>query len=230
MSLMERLAEVRLRIAQAAVEAGRPAESVRLIAVCKGHPAALALEAQGLGVADFGENTAQGLQDKVSAFTAAAAPARWHFIGRLQRNKINAVLKTGAIIHSVDSAELLEALAARVPPEGLRVLVQVNLGDEPQKGGVPMAEAVAFALRVVRTKGMKLLGFMGIPPAEGDPRPHFERLRARRDELVARPEGAGAGELSMGMSHDFETAIACGATMVRVGTSIFGERRAKESA
>jgi pyridoxal phosphate enzyme (YggS family) len=224
MSVTDNLAAVRRRLEQAARAASRDPATVRLIAVSKEQPIDRVFAAHDLGVEDFGENTAHGLEEKAEAFAGAGRKARWHFIGRLQRNKVNPVLRHARIVHSVDREELAQALAKRAPKEGLDVLVQVNIGREQQKGGVAPGEVVSFARGVARLEGLRLVGLMGIPPAGVDPTPFFEELAALSRALCATPEGGAARELSMGMTQDFEVAVRCGATMVRVGTAIFGER------
>ncbi len=229
MSLSARFDDVRRRIEAAARASGRDPSEVRLIAVSKKQPAERALELYDLGVRDFGENTAQGLLEKTAAFVHAGKKARWHFIGRLQRNKVKQVLPTVDVVHSVDRLELALELSRRAQEGELAVLVQVNLGREPQKGGVDPDAAVAFAREVALMPGLRLLGLMGIPPVDTCSRPYFEALRELSALLRATPEGAAASELSMGMTDDYESAIAAGSTMVRVGTAIFGARERTRS-
>jgi pyridoxal phosphate enzyme (YggS family) len=223
-SVRENLAEVRRRLEAAAVAAGRDPASVRLVAVSKEQPVELAFEAHDQGVEDFGENTAQGLVEKAEAFDRAGRQARWHFIGHLQRNKINAIMPFVHVVHSVDRPDLALALAKRAGQRKLEVLVQVNIGREEQKGGIEPEGAVAFCRDVARLPGLTLVGLMGIPPADVDPTPFFVELAHLAETLRATPEGADARELSMGMTQDFEVAVRHGATMVRVGTAIFGGR------
>lgn len=224
MNVAERLAEVRRRIAMSAEGVGRAVHEIKLIAVSKEQPLDRAFAAFDLGVEDFGENTAQGLLEKAEAFERTGRRARWHFIGRLQRNKVNQVLRHAGMVHSVDRPELAEALSRRAPAGKLPVLVQVNIGREPQKGGVGPDTAVGFACEVARLPGLQLAGLMGIPPLDTDPAPYFALLADLSWRLRETAGGAGATELSMGMTQDFEVAIRHGATMVRVGTAIFGER------
>jgi pyridoxal phosphate enzyme (YggS family) len=225
MSIAARLDRVRDELARAARDAGRPAEAVTHIAVSKLHPAAAVCEAYDAGARDFGENLAQELHAKAEAVARTGRTPRWHFIGRLQRNKVKTVLAQAALVHTLDRWELVEALARRATTAApVAVLVQVNIGREAQKGGVDPDEAVAFARRVATTPGLRLRGLMAVPPADEAARPHFEALAALSQALRDTPEGAAATELSMGMSHDFRDAVHCGATMVRVGTAIFGTR------
>jgi PLP dependent protein len=208
----ERLAEVRERVGAAARAAGRAPESVTLVVVTKevGLDATRAAIAQG--AVDLGENRAQELVTKAEALTDSGA--RWHFIGRLQRNKVRAIAPHVALWQSVDRAELAAEVGRRAP--GAAVLVQVNVTGELQKGGCPPDEADAL-VGACRAHGCRVQGLMTVPFAAGDPRPAFARLRRMTDDL-------GLGECSMGMSGDYEIAIAEGATMVRVGSAIFGPR------
>lgn len=224
MSVGEQLEAVRARMVAAARAAGRDPGSVRLIAVSKEQPIEKVFEAHDHGATDFGENTAQGLMAKADAFARAGREARFHFIGRLQRNKVNQVLRYATVVHSVERLELAEALSKRVGEAELPVLLQVNIGREPQKGGVEPEAAVELARQIAQLPGLKLAGLMGIPPADVDPSPFFVELAALSRALMATPEGARATELSMGMTQDFEIAIRHGATLVRVGTAIFGDR------
>jgi PLP dependent protein len=205
-SFAERLAEVKRRIAACAH--GR---EVTLVAVSKLQPASAVKEALAAGQEIFGENYAQELRDKAREVPGA----RWHYIGPLQRNKVKYVVGTAELIHSVDSRALLDEIAARAAKLNIvqRCLIQVNVGDEPQKSGCSVEELPE--LRAAFAGAVSLEGLMCIPPAEGDPAPHFRRLRQ-----IA----AGLPQLSMGMSADYEAAIAEGATIVRVGTALFGAR------
>jgi uncharacterized pyridoxal phosphate-containing UPF0001 family protein len=208
--LRARAAEVLARIEAAARRAGRAPEGVTLVAVSKTHPAALVREAAAAGLRDFGENRVQEAEGKIAELKPQAA-LRWHLIGHLQPNKARKAARLFDLIHSVDSAALvrrLERICAEEGREALDVLVQVDL---------------AGACERVRCRGLMLL-----PPFFEDAervRPFFRRLRELRDEWRGRGTFAeGAGELSMGMSHDFEVAVEEGATLVRVGTAVFGER------
>ncbi len=225
-TLRERIDRVRARIADALAARG-PGPEVTLCAVSKRHPAAAIVAAADAGLRDFGENYAQELRDK-RAELADDARIRWHAIGPLQRNKVKYVVGCH-LVHTVDRAEIVAALQTRAAAEGLvqRVLVQVNVGGEAQKSGVAPSALPALLDAFADTPAVHCVGLMTIPP-EGSPeatRPHFAALRRLRDEqaAVARPHVA-LTELSMGMSADFEVAIAEGATLVRVGTAIFGPR------
>jgi pyridoxal phosphate enzyme (YggS family) len=222
--------EVRERVAAACRTAGRDPGEVTIIAVSKTHPASAVLEAAAAGATDFGENYAQELVAKRAECPPKVEPGglaptggviRWHFIGRLQRNKAKLVAGQVALVHAVDSVELAAELGKRaggVQP----VLLAVNVAGEDTKGGVTQAAAPELARAIARTPGVRLDGLMTMPPPDEDPRPHFDALRALRDRLAG--ELGPLPVLSMGMSGDFEAAIACGATHVRIGTAIFGVR------
>jgi PLP dependent protein len=216
-----RWAAVRARIDAACERAGRSPGEVTIVAVSKTHPAEAVREAAAAGATDFGENYAQELVAK----RAACPDVRWHFIGRLQRNKAKLVAGQVALIHAVDGLELAIELgrrAAVLQP----VLIAVNVAGEATKAGVSVAEAPALARAIAGIASLRLDGLMTMPPPSDDPeasRPAFEALRALRDR-IADQLGAPLPVLSMGMSDDFEVAIACGASHVRIGTAIFGAR------
>jgi len=219
------LAEVRARIAAAARAAGRSPESVRLLAVSKKMPADDVRAALAAGQRAFGESYAQELRDKAALLAADSmlpAPPEWHFIGPLQSNKVKYVAGRVALMHAVDSPALLDALEARGAPQPC--LVQVNVAGEASKRGVAPADLPALLDRFAAAAHVRCEGLMLIPP-RGDARPHFAALRALRDReaAVARPN-VDLRELSMGMTEDLEIAVAEGATIVRVGTAIFGAR------
>jgi pyridoxal phosphate enzyme (YggS family) len=225
------LAAVRERIAASARAAGRSAESVRLVAVSKTFPPEAVQAAYAAGQRDFGENKVQEALQKIAA--TAELEIRWHLIGHLQSNKARKAAPAFASIHSIDSVDLLRrvdgaAADANATPE---VLIQVDLAGESTKHGTPIGELAAIARAGGECRAARLAGLMLLPPWSEDPevtRPYFRRLRELRDRLVT--EGIDAshlGELSMGMSHDYEVAIEEGATIVRVGTAIFGKRRVR---
>lgn len=224
----ERARVVLSNITAAARKAQRDPASVRLIAVSKFQPFEAVCEAYDAGLRAFGENFPQEMVAKAAAVAATGRTPQWHFIGRLQRNKVNTVLRAADVIHTLDREELLTTLAKRAEVSPLRVLVQVNIGREAQKGGIDPAEAVAFARHAARTSGITVLGLMAVPPAEQEPRPYFSQLAELLRQLQKTPEGHRANELSMGMSHDYLDAIDCGATLVRVGTALFGERQRRQ--
>jgi pyridoxal phosphate enzyme (YggS family) len=220
------LAEVRDRIARAEQAAGRAAGSVRLIAVSKKMPAEDVRAAMAAGQQLFGENYGQELRDKRAALAGDPTPPEWHFIGPLQSNKVKYVAGQVALVHTIDSLPLLEAFEARGTAQSC--LVQVNVAGEAQKRGVAPADLPALLDRFATATHVRCAGLMLIPPFTDDPeeaRPHFAALRALRDREAARARpNVELRELSMGMSADFEVAIAEGATLVRVGTAIFGAR------
>ena len=222
-----RLAEVRARLRAAASAAGRDPDSVRLLAVSKSFPAERVREAIAAGQRCFGENRVQEATRKIPEL-AGEAGLDWHLVGQLQRNKARRAVELFDWIHSVDRPELARALDRHATALGRRprVLLQVDLDDEPQKGGVPPAELAALAAEVDALPGLELEGLMTIPRPCDDAeqlRPCFARLRGLLEELSRGREHA-LTELSMGMSADFEVAVAEGATWVRIGTRVFGER------
>jgi pyridoxal phosphate enzyme (YggS family) len=199
---------------------------VKLLAVSKGFAAERIREAASAGQVAFGENRVQEAEAKIAALPAL----EWHLIGQLQRNKARLACELFAAIHSVDRAELAQALARQAAALGrrVRVLVQVNIDEEPQKGGVAPAATAALVHEIASLPALELAGLMAIPRPQPDPeqmRPAFARLRRLREEIrLQAPQGPGLEELSMGMSDDFEVAIQEGATIVRVGSAIFGAR------
>ncbi len=224
MTLPENLANVRTSIGAAARRAGRSPDDVTLVAVTKTWPADVVLEAIGAGATDLGENRAQEFKEKV---TILGDRARWHFIGHLQTNKVRSVVGSCALIHSVDRLGLAESIARRAATAGSDqdVLIEVNVAGDPNKHGVEPARAVALALEIEKLEGLGVRGLMTMPPYPEDSeqsRPHYKELAALSAQLTA--ELPGAVSLSMGMSRDFEVAIEEGATIVRVGTAIFGSR------
>ncbi len=217
-----RLAGVRAAIAAARARSPH-GQAVTLVGVSKRHPLAAILEARSAGLLDFGENYAQELREKADAVAEPPAP-RWHFIGPLQSNKVKLV--AGAhLIHTIDRAKLLTMLEARALAQD--VLIQVNIAAEPQKAGVAPDALPGLLDHFADLDHVRCRGLMLIPP-QGTPeqtRPHFRALRSLRDRqaAIARP-GVDLEHLSMGMSADFEVAIEEGATLVRVGTAVFGAR------
>lgn len=217
---MRALDEVRARIERAATAAGRDPSTVRLVAVSKTKPASAIREAYAAGQRDFGENYAQELDQKAREL-ADLTEIRWHFIGHLQSNKAKLVAPVAHLVHAVDSASLASALAKRAPGR-LGVLVEVNVGGEAEKHGVAPSEVGALLDAIEREPNLELRGLMTMPPHDlALARRAFEELGALRDRHGG---AARLPELSMGMSDDLEIAIACGATLVRVGTAIFGAR------
>jgi hypothetical protein len=223
-----RLAEVRNRIADAAGRAGRSPESVRLIAVSKTHPIDAIRAAADAGQQDFGENKVQEALQKIAQSTDTRL--RWHLIGHLQSNKAKKAAAAVHAVHAIDSADLLRRVdqSAEAAGRTLDALVQVDLALEDTKHGAPVDAVAGIFAAAGECQSVALVGLMLLPPLAENPedaRPWFARLRALRDELAAGGvPPARLRELSMGMSHDYAVAIEEGATMVRVGTAIFGTR------
>jgi len=226
-TVSDRLAEVRSRIAEAARRASRKPEDVQLVAVTKAHPPEALHEALDAGQTLFGENRVQEARAKMPLVSSRA---RWHFIGHLQKNKIRQALPIFEMLHSVDSLDLARDIQ-RIADEDAqrpRVLLEVNVAGEGTKFGFkPAALETELEALITETPRLEILGLMAIPPISAKPddfRRHFVALRTLRDRLQERLR-VGLPELSMGMSGDYEIAIEEGATLVRVGTAIFGERK-----
>ncbi len=224
----QRVRRLRERIAAAAVRSGRSADSVTLLAAAKSQPAELIRAIAGEGVRDIGESYLGEALGKLAALEGL--PLTWHFIGRLQANKTRPVAEHFAWVHGVDRLRIAERLSAQRPfhAPALNVCIQVNLAAEATKGGVSPAELPVLAGQLAALPRLKLRGLMCIPPEEADPagqRRWFAQLRRLQEALNA--GGAGLDTLSMGMSADFESAILEGATVVRIGTALFGPRPAK---
>jgi PLP dependent protein len=225
------LAAIRERIAAAAAAAGRDPASVRLLAVSKTFGADAVRAAYAAGQRDFGENKVQEALQKIEA--TADLSIRWHLIGHLQSNKAKKAGPAFAAIHSVDSIDLVRRLDAAAEEQGARpdLYVQVDLAGEETKFGAPEAEVGSIVRAASACRAAVLKGLMLLPPWFDDPeqaRPYFRRLRLLRNRLIDDGiDRTRLGELSMGMSHDFEVAIQEGATLVRVGTAIFGKRIAR---
>jgi hypothetical protein len=227
-NIPENIAKVEERIANACRRSGRRREDVRLVAVSKTHPPEVIRVAFAAGLRDFGENRVQEAMSKRLAL--ADLPATWHLVGHLQSNKARVARELFHWVHSLDSLRLAEKLAQAAAPGGapLPVLIEVNLGGEISKAGIRAGEVAALAEQIAPMETLELRGLMVIPPFLENPedvRPYFRQLRALAGEIEARKlPSVSMRELSMGMSHDFEVAIEEGATIIRVGTAIFGER------
>jgi pyridoxal phosphate enzyme (YggS family) len=228
-TLSDRLASIESQIRSAAAASNRAPDDVRLIAISKTHPPALIKEALASGATDLGENRVQEAEPKILEIGRSAA--RWHLVGHLQTNKARRAVRLFDVIHSLDSIELakrLDRLCAEESRKDLEVLIQVDLGHETTKSGTTEDELPDLIQVVRESSNLKLLGLMTLPPFFDDAemvRPYFRKLRELRDQLADdNAFGSRGGELSMGMTHDFEVAIQEGATMVRIGTAIFGER------
>jgi pyridoxal phosphate enzyme (YggS family) len=227
--LAVRLADVRARLAAATQRSGRQSDQVRLIAISKTHPAPVIQQAIELGATDLGENRVQEAEGKIAEI--GREKVRWHLVGHLQANKSRRAVSLFDVIHSLDTVDLarrLDRLRVEDGRDSLPVLIQVDLGHEETKSGIDESEITHLVESLGPLTRVKLIGLMTLPPFFDDPeqsRPFFRRLRELRDELNRRGAfGDRTGELSMGMTHDFEVAIEEGATMVRVGTAIFGAR------
>jgi len=227
--LKQRLEKVKERIRQAAESCGRDADSVRLVAVSKTVATDIVREAIEAGVAILGENYVQEARDKFKALVQYTVS--WHFIGHLQSNKAKYAVRLFDLIHSVDSLKLareLDKQAAKVD-KVQQILVQVNISGEDTKSGISADETPGLIAEIGRLKNIAVKGLMTMPPYFYQPekvRPFFAALRELRDRIKARtPPNVSLEELSMGMTGDFEVAIKEGATLVRIGTAIFGERQ-----
>ncbi len=222
----ERLQAVQARIAAAVAEAGRDAATLRLLAVSKTFDAAAVRDLAACGQIAFGENYVQEALDKQAVLHDL--PLEWHFIGPIQSNKTRAIAAHFSWVHSVDRLKIAERLSAQRPPglPPLQVCIEVNVSGEASKGGVPPAELGGLAAAVSKLSGVQLRGLMAIPaptPEVPAQRAAFRQVREQFDALRAR--GHALDTLSMGMSGDLEAAILEGATIVRVGTAVFGERK-----
>ncbi len=229
-ALRARFVSVCARIGAAARGCHRAPEEITLIAISKTHPASSVKEALKLGITEFGENRVQEAESKI--IEVGRNRAHWHLVGHLQANKTRRALKLFDVVHSLDSIELarrLDRLCIEERRDVLPVLIQVDLGKEETKSGIGEGELLKLVKALDECPRLRLRGLMTLPPFFENPeqaRPFFRRLRKLRDDLEGQGHFAnGKGELSMGMTHDFEVAIEEGATMVRIGTAIFGERR-----
>ena len=228
-TLRERLADVRERAGTAARRAGRAVDEITLIAITKTHSTEIMKAGLEAGLTDLGENRVQEAEAKITEL--GRETARWHLVGHLQSNKAARAVQLFDCIHSLDSVALAERLDRLCDTEGrqkLDVLIQIDLGGEKTKTGIDPRELPALLEALRSCSRLKLIGLMTLPPYFENAdcaRPYFKTLRGLRDQLKSHGHfDDSSGELSMGMSHDFEIAIEEGATMVRVGTAIFGER------
>ncbi|HIJ85663.1 MAG TPA: YggS family pyridoxal phosphate-dependent enzyme [Magnetococcales bacterium] len=226
-SFVSSLAAVRESMAGACLRVGRRPESVRLLAVSKTQSAAVVDQVAMAGQHIFGENRVQEARDKISLVRQSGL--QWHLIGPLQRNKVKMAVQLFQMIQSVDSVELAREIDRRMPPDKIMpILLQVNVGGETQKSGLASRDLEKTLLEVARLSHLSVQGLMTVPPFTEDPqeaRPFFRELAELARSMGALAiEGVSMDTLSMGMSHDFEVAIEEGATMVRVGSSLFGMR------
>ena len=217
-TLSERLETVRAQVADAARDAGRDPTTITTIVVTKFHPAELVRELAALGVTDVGENRQQDAGPKAAALRDLSLT--WHFIGQLQSNKVRAVLEYASVIHSIDRSSLVAPVEST--DLSIDAFIQLNLTDDPGRGGVAPPDLEPLAERVLAAQNIRLRGVMAVAPLGEDPRTAFERVRAASDRL--RLLAPAADSLSMGMSGDFREAILEGATHLRIGTAITGNR------
>ena len=226
-ALADRLSEVHRRIDEACAKAGRHANSVELIIVTKNHPTQLVLDLLDLGESNFGENKDQEAANKAFEVAQANISSKpvWHFVGQLQSNKVRSMLTYTSVLHSLDRRSLLNELAKHLAKESsrkLQVFIELNLTSDPGRGGVSPDGLLAFAEEVMAFDQLEVLGVMGVAGLAAEPEAEFEKIAEASQKLQAlRPE---ARYISAGMSGDFETAIAYGATHIRVGTAITGNR------
>lgn len=216
--LAERLAAVREGVSDAARAAGRSPEELTTIVVTKFHPASLVRELAELGVRDVGENRHQEAQEKAAEL--ADLPLTWHFVGQLQSKKARQARRYASVIHSVDRVSLVDALAS--DESTVDAFVQLNLTDDPARGGVAYRDLEPLVEHVLATPGLRLLGVMAVAPLGEEPARAFERVRAASDRV--RALAPDAVSISAGMSQDYREAIAAGATHLRIGTAITGNR------
>ena len=227
--MKNRLERVKERIKETAIACKRPTASIRLVAVSKTMPAEVVREAIEAGVTDLGENYIQEAKEKVNAL--ATYPVTWHFIGHLQSNKAKYAVRLFDLIHSVDSLRLAKELDkyAKKNDKIQPILIQVNVAKEDSKSGVYVEDTMQLLREVSRLENISVKGLMTMPPYFNAPekvRPFFAALRKFRDQIKKEAiPNISMDELSMGMTGDFEAAIEEGATMVRIGTAIFGDRR-----
>jgi len=230
MSIQENIQHIRGRIAAACARSGRDADSVRLVAVSKTKPAAMIEEAAAAGQTLFGESYVQDFLGKADDVRSGV---EWHFIGALQSNKVKYLRGKVAMIHSVDRLSLAREIDKQWAKleRPVEILIQVNLGREESKAGADEEELEGLVRKIAALPRLRIRGLMTLPPYLDDPeevRPYFRRLRRLSDHVAAlNLPAVEMAELSMGMSHDFEVAVEEGATLVRVGTAIFGERERK---
>ena len=220
--ITDHLADIVERVARAAQHSGRSATSVTIVAISKQQPSSAIVAAHRAGITHFGESYVQEALPKMDSL--AELPITWHFVGKLQSNKTRQVAERFEWVHTVDRLRIAERLSEQRPAfaEPLNVLLQVNQGDEAQKSGVAVTEVAALARAVSKLPRLKLRGLMTLPPQRGAPADWFAELAALRTRLAR--DGIALDTLSMGMSADFETAISAGATLIRIGTAIFGKR------
>lgn len=226
--IKENLQEVQRRVSAACERAGRAREDVLLIAVSKTKPVSMIREVMETGIVDYGENKVQEMCDKIEEITE---PMNWHLIGHLQRNKVKYIVDKACMIHSVDSLRLAEEIQKEAEKKGVdkvKVLIEVNMAEEETKDGIHAEETEELVKEIAKLPNLQIMGLMTIAPFVDDPeenRPVFKAMVALKNKIDAlQIPGVQMKELSMGMTNDYEVAIEEGATMIRVGTAIFGER------
>lgn len=223
-----RVDRVRERVAQASLRSGRSPDAVRIVSVAKTFPAELVVEAARAGITDFGENYVQEAAAKIPVVRQHISwPLRWHMVGHLQTNKVKAGLSLFDIIQSLDSVKLGQAISQRSAPGRTPVLAEVYYGPEPERPGLRPSDLHEAVGQLKTEPGLEIVGLMTVPPlglSLKETRKVFQRLAADQERLVAAYPDLHLDDLSMGMTEDFEVAIEEGATMVRIGRAIFGER------
>lgn len=226
--LAQRLAEIEERIRLAAAKSQRSRDEIELIVVTKKHPASLVAELLSLGVRNFGENRDQDAKPKAAELDELVSSLKihykWHFIGQLQSNKVRSALSYAAVVHSLDRQSLLDAMISATAdrPDPLEVFIQLNLTDDPGRGGIEPKNLLTFAEQVLEAPKLNLLGVMGVAALDREPEIDFETIREASSEL--QQLAPSARFISAGMSEDFEPAIAFGATHLRIGSAITGIR------
>ncbi|WP_253786191.1 YggS family pyridoxal phosphate-dependent enzyme [Rhodoluna limnophila] len=225
-SLRDRYFDVVSRIESAALSAGRDSSEVELVVISKNHPASMVVDLAAMGARNFGENRDQEARPKSEEVSAAGIEGiTWHFVGQLQSNKAKSALSYAKVLHSLDRESLLTAVAKAAIdlPEPVQVFIQLNLTDDPGRGGIQPARLEEFANRVLSSPNVVLLGVMGVAALDRPPAQDFETIRRASQKLQTIQPSAKF--ISAGMSEDFEEAIAFGATHVRVGSAITGKRQ-----
>jgi pyridoxal phosphate enzyme (YggS family) len=228
-SLSERLESIHQRIDSAARAADRASQDIELVVVTKNHGYELALELLALGEAQFGENKDQEASQKAhevaSNLSAGQSAPTWHFVGQLQSNKVRSMLSYSSVLHSLDRPSLLKELAkqlAKTPEQALKVFIELNLTDDPNRGGIELQDLIGFTEQVLAVPQLELLGVMGVAGLDVEPAYDFDRILKASQEVQTLSRGASF--ISAGMSGDFEEAIGFGATHLRIGTAITGKR------
>lgn len=228
-SLSERLESIHQRIDSAAQAAGRDRQEIELVVVTKNHGYELALELLALGESQFGENkdqeASQKAHDVASNLPEGQNPPTWHFVGQLQSNKVRSMLSYSSVLHSLDRPSLLKELAkqlAKTPDQTLKVFIELNLTDDPNRGGIEHQDLIRFTEQVLAVPQLELLGVMGVAGLDVEPAYDFDRILKASQEVQTLSRGASF--ISAGMSGDFEEAIGFGATHLRIGTAITGKR------